>query len=57
MNKVAEYLMVATVSILLFLLLLVWAQTANRDKVRKDCEAMGQSRIDTLHIKCEVVRP
>lgn len=57
MNKVAEYLIVAVASILLFLLLVVWAQTANRDGVRKDCKAMGQSRIGTLHIKCEVVKP
>lgn len=57
MNKVAEYLIVAAVSILLFLLLIGWAHTANRDALRKDCEAMGQSRISTLHIKCEVVKP
>lgn len=57
MNKVAEYLTVAAVSILLFLLLLMWSHSANRDALRKDCEAMGQSRISTLHIKCEVVKP
>lgn len=57
MKKVAEYLIVAAVSILLFLLLMVWAHSANRDALRNDCEAMGQSRIGTLHIKCEVVKP
>lgn len=57
MNKVAEYLIVAVVSILLFLLLMLWAHSANRDGLRNDCEAMGQSRIGTLHIKCEVVKP
>lgn len=56
MNKVAEYLIVAAVSIFLFLLLMVWAHSANRDALRNDCEAMGQSRIGTLHIKCEVVK-
>ena len=55
MNKVAEYLIVAVVSVFLFLLLVVWAHTANREAVRKDCEAMGQARIGPLHIKCEVV--
>ena len=55
MNKVAEYLIVATVSVFVFLGLVVWAHSANRDALRKDCETMGQSRISTLHIKCEVV--
>lgn len=54
MNKVAEYLIVAAVSVFLFLLMAMWMHTANRDGLRKDCETMGQSRIGALHIKCEV---
>lgn len=54
MNKVAEYLIVAAASVFLFLCMAVWTHSANRDTLRKDCETMGQSRIGTLHIKCEV---
>lgn len=55
MNKVVEYLIVSAVSGFLFLLMAVWVTTANINALRKDCNAMGQSRIGDLHIKCEVV--
>lgn len=55
-NKVFEYLIVSFAACVLLIASVGIIASANRDILRRDCEAMGQHRDGGLHITCAVVR-
>lgn len=56
MNKIFEYALLLLVAVILLWFYPMWILSAYQSGLRKDCNAMGQSRQGDFTVKCEVLK-